>query len=340
MKRVPARPNSSLHRLVVASALIFSLVAGFWLFAIRIEPSALILRSYYEKFAAATAVETDHYAPSLAIRKKGGQNYGDGGADTAFDVYRPVTALKEELPTVVWIHGGGWLSGSKADVEPYARKIASSRFTVVSVNYPLSPANEFPTATVAINQALKYITDRASLYGIDSDNIILAGNGAGANLASQLAALTTNADYAAQLGMQPSLQPEQLSGVVLNGGIYDVAATTQVGGITGWVTRVGLRAYTGERYPWERDDAGLVSPLTGVYGEFPATWITAGDADPLTQNQAVPFAEVLTRNGVAVSTLFPDAGSAMPPDYQFMLALPQAKRAFASMLDFMHEVTQ
>ena len=325
--------------IVIAGALVFVLVAAFWLFAIRIEPSALLLRTYYEKLAAATAVETDHYGPSVSVTAKRGQNYGDGGAETSFAVYRPESAKREKLPTVVWIHGGGWISGSNVDVEPYLRKLASAHYTVVALNYPLSPSNEFPAATRAINSALSYLTSHSTLYGIDSSRIVLAGNSAGANLAAQVAALHTNPQYAATLGIAPALRPEQLAGVVLNGGLYDVSAAAELTGVTGWVTRVELRAYTGERYPLDSADAALISVTNGVTADFPATWMTGGDADQLTQNQLVPFSQVLARNGVPASLLIPDAGSALPPDYQFMLALPQAKRAFASMLDFVHDVT-
>ena len=231
------------------------------------------------------------------------------------------------------------MSGSKEDVGPYLRKLASGGYTVVALNYPLAPANEYPDSTVAINDALRYLIDWDRIYGVNPERIVLAGNGAGANLASQVATLTTNPEYANQVGITPALRPEQLRGVVLDGGVYDVASAAAVPGLSGWRTRVELRAYTGDRYPTESPDAPLISTIHSVTRAFPATWISAGDADPLTTSQAIPFAEQLTAVGVPVSTVFADPGSSLPEDYQFMLALPQAKRTFGSMLDFIRSVT-
>lgn len=324
---------------LVAAALVVSAVAGYWLFGIRTEPSALLLRTYTDKFAEAVAVETDHYAPSVDISVRRDRNYGSVTPETSFDIYRPASAIGEALPTVIWLHGGGWIAGSKADVSPYARKLASARFTVVTLNYPLSPAHVFPEATTAVNHAIAYLLDRAALYGIDPERIILAGNGSGANLASQIAGIVTKPSYAAKLGIEPSLRPEQLRGVVLAGGLYDVAATASLSGIPAWATSVQLRAYTGSDRPLDDPDAERISTTDAVSAAFPPTWITGADADPLTENQAIPFAAALMRAGVPVSSLFPEPGTGLPAEYQFLLGLPEAKKAFASLVDFVAALT-
>ncbi|MBW4095565.1 MAG: alpha/beta hydrolase fold domain-containing protein [Acidobacteria bacterium] len=43
------------------------------------------------------------------------------------------------LPTIVWIHGGAWISGYKEDADPYARMLAGRGFTAVSFVYTLPP---------------------------------------------------------------------------------------------------------------------------------------------------------------------------------------------------------
>lgn len=333
------RTSQHPHRVIIAIALVFSAVTSLWLFGARSEPAALMLRMYYEKFASATAVETDHYSSGLAVKRKANRNYGDGGVETAFDVYRPVTANANALPTVFWLHGGGWVGGSKENVAPFLRKISSSRFTVVALNYPLAPDHAFPAAITAVNSGIAYVLDRAESFGIDPNNIVIAGNGAGANLASQVAAMATNADYADRLGISSTLSTQQLRGVVLNGGIFDVATTDELSGLTRIVTKYELWAYTGQRDATNSPAASLISTIDALTARFPATWMTAGDADQLPSTQSAPFAQALVNAGVPTTTLFADAGSGTPSDYQFMLALPEARRAFTSLLEFLHQVT-
>lgn len=327
------------HRLLIASALVFSAIGTIWLFGIRIEPSALLLRTYTDKFASATAIETDHYAPQTSVSRKANQNYGAGGVETSFDVYRPTSAGKKKLPTVFWVHGGGWIGGSKDFVAPFLRKMASAGYTVVGLNYPLAPTHQYPSVIAALNDAFDYVIDRSAAYGVDTSNIVLAGNEVGANMVSQIAVLTTNSTYAAEAGLESGLSKIQLKGVILNGGIYDVAATQSLTGLARWRTNTQLWATTGSR-DWAQIAAGeQISTIDGISRSFPPTWMAAGDMDPLTAQQSVPFATRLAASGVAVTTIFPDQGANLPADFQFMLALPAAKRAFGSMLDFIAQVT-
>ena len=62
--------------------------------------------------------------------------YGDGPGER-LDVYRPQGA--GPLPTVVWIHGGGWIGGSKEELANWCRLIAGHGFAVVAVGYSLRP---------------------------------------------------------------------------------------------------------------------------------------------------------------------------------------------------------
>ena len=324
---------------MIAVALVISAIGMLCLFGLRIEPSALLLRTYLDKFASATAIETDHYSPTTTVTRKLNQNYGNGGVETSFDVFRLKSAGATPQPTVFWIHGGGWIGGSKDFVAPYLRKMASSGITVIGVNYPLAPGHQYPTAVEAINSAIRYVLARATFYGVDRNNIVLAGNEAGANLASQIAGISTNASYSEQVGIASALSARQLKGVILDGGIYDVPALDTLTGLSRWRVDTELWAYTGSRGVVASQNDEQISTIQSISSQFPSTWMTGGDMDPLTQNQSVPFAAALTNAGVSVTSLFADSGSNLPADYQFMLALPSAKRAFGSMLDFIHQVT-
>jgi acetyl esterase/lipase len=75
-------------------------------------PSAMIIRAVFTKGGDETAAEMDKHVPDTKLTEKLDVAYGDDGADTTMDVFRPASATGP-LPTVVWIHGGAWISGRR-----------------------------------------------------------------------------------------------------------------------------------------------------------------------------------------------------------------------------------
>ena len=61
------------------------------------------------------------------------QSYRDGDDDAQLDAYYPSESTSA-LPTVVWVHGGGWISGSRTDADGYYKLLANQGFTVISVD--------------------------------------------------------------------------------------------------------------------------------------------------------------------------------------------------------------
>jgi acetyl esterase/lipase len=307
-------------------------------------PSALIIRAVFDRGAATTLAELQRNDDTIGIRERLDIVYGDAGASTSLDVYTPgpdVNPDDRALPAVVWIHGGAWISGDKANVRPYLRLLAAKGFATVGLNYTDSPDATYPTAVTQLNSALGYLTENAADLGIDPTRIVLAGDSAGANLASQLATLTTSPSYAQAVGIVPSLSPDQLRGVVLNCGIYDVRGIPEVPGLVGWGFRSALWAYLGERDWSKTAGASQMSTIESVDADFPTTWVTGGNGDPLTETQSVPLAARLTELGVNVETVFypADHEPELPHEYQFKLDFDDAKSALASMEQFLARVT-
>jgi len=303
-------------------------------------PAALLIRALFEQDADKTVAEMDKYAPKDGVDAQLDLQYGDGGEDTSFDVFTP-SGSTGPLPTVVWIHGGAWISGSKENVDPYARIIASHGYTAVALNYTVSPEATYPTALNQLNDALGYLVEHAEELRIDPDRIVIAGDSAGANLTSQLATIVTSPDYAALVGVTPSLAPEQLRAVVLDCGIYDVSGIPNAPGLAGWGFRIALWAYIGDK-DWSVHPGGKqMGVLDDVTADFPTTWISGGNGDPLTAVQSKPLAAKLQSLGVDVTELFypDDTTPALPHEYQFHLDSPEARSALTSTIDFLKKVT-
>ncbi len=90
------------------------------------------------------------------------------------------------------MHGGGWIAGDKAastiDVLPYAAR----KWAVVNINYRLADVAKAPAAIVDARKALEWIYEKADEYYFDTDNIVVAGESAGAHLALMAGLLRKN----------------------------------------------------------------------------------------------------------------------------------------------------
>jgi acetyl esterase/lipase len=109
-------------------------------------------------------------------------------------------------------------------------------------------------------------------------------------------------------------------------------------GIPGWGTRTIVWAYTGSR---DKASATLdrMSTIQYVSSEFPVTFISGGNDDPLTDHQSVPLASKLESPGVHVETLFyaEDHEPGLEHEYQFTLDNSDGQQALAQMLAFMKQ---
>jgi acetyl esterase/lipase len=323
--------------LVVVTVLVFTVSP--W-------PSALIIRQVFQDGAKKTAAIMAPYAPTSGVDSVLDAQYATDSKQphvkasdfTQLDVFYP-TGTTTQLGTVIWTHGGAWISGNKANDRSYFEILASKGYTVVGLNYTYGPEAQYPTAVFELNQAHQFLLDNAEKFHIDPSKIVLAGDSAGAQLSSQLAALITNPDFANEMDFTPALSPEQVQGVVLNCGVYQLTSLIGGKGILGWGDDVSLWAYTGDRDITTSPAMAQMSTINHVTADFPSTYISGGNADPLTAENSKPFAAKLQTLGVNVTELFwpADYTPALPHEYQFKLNLDAAQTALTETLAFLNE---
>jgi acetyl esterase len=98
-------------------------------------------------------------------------------------VYRP--ALAQDLPALVYFHGGGFVICNLDTHDRLCRSLANeSGCVVVAVDYPLSPEHKFPAAVEDSYAATRYVAEHATEFGVDSSRIAVGGDSAGGNLAA------------------------------------------------------------------------------------------------------------------------------------------------------------
>ena len=106
--------------------------------------------------------------------------------DLKADVYLPKTEGAEKYPSVLLIHGGGWLTGSKENERVMAQHLANNGYVAVTAAYRLGTEAKYPAAVEDLKDALKWMQKNSDKYHINSDEIAVLGASAGAQLATLL----------------------------------------------------------------------------------------------------------------------------------------------------------
>src|SRR2546423_5885213 len=132
----------------------------------------------------------------------------------ALDVYSPAGA--KNLPVVVWIHGGGWQTGDKKEVQLKPQAFNDKGFVFVSTNYRLLPDVDMGTIVRDVAKGVHWVHDHIAEHGGDPSRLFIMGHSAGAQLA---ALLCTDDRYLKAEGLSLAL----IKGCVpVDGDTYDV----------------------------------------------------------------------------------------------------------------------
>ena len=241
-------------------------------------------------------------------------SYGSHGKWSLLDVYYP-EQTDAPLPTIVSIHGGGYVYGDKEIYRRYCMDLAKRGFAVVNFNYRLAPKWKFPAPLYDTNAVMEWVRKNAARYHLDPNRIILVGDSAGAQLASQYAAIATNPAYAALFPIKvPKITIRCLG---LNCGMYDAA-------LQAVSPRKGLALdYIGKDLP---DDDPRFRVLQAITDRYPPAYITTSCHDTL-RSCAEPMYEFLKAKGIptAWKCYGTDADETIGHVFHVNIALDEAK---------------
>lgn len=109
-----------------------------------------------------------------------------GAHDLKLDLYLPAGDARAPRPAIVFVHGGGWRAGVRANFAPMAIRMAERGYVAATISYRLSPEAPYPAAIHDAKAAVRWVRAHAGEYGIDPGRIAIAGGSAG----GQIAALT------------------------------------------------------------------------------------------------------------------------------------------------------
>jgi acetyl esterase len=314
MPPVPAARSRLASRLVRwcrGAAVRASLLISPW-------PAALLMRKVFAAGSDRLTTALDRHAPANVIGLIN-ERYG-ADPDMLLDVFRPASAIGP-MPLVVWVHGGGFVGGTKDELAGYFKLLASNGFAVAAPRYSLAPGRRYPTPLRQLMQALQYLQENAGRLLIDPDRIALAGDSAGAHIAAQAGALVTTPGYAEAVGITATITPAQLRGLILACGLYDLQLVRHPTAPAGRLfVQASLLAYSGKRRFLDDPAFAAWSITDHVSTAFPPALITVGNADPLRTHSELLAAKLQTLGAETETLFFPD-GHQPPVDHEYQFDL-------------------
>jgi acetyl esterase/lipase len=241
--------------------------------------------------------------------------------EARLDLYVTRTPAKP-LPTLIWIHGGGWTGGTKESATGIPAFLAMG-MNVVNVEYRLARVAPAPAAVEDCRCALRWVIQHAKEYGIDTARLVVSGGSAGGHLALTTGMLPASAGLDRQC---PGPDNLKVAAIVNWYGISDVNEL---------LDGPNMRAYA---VTWlgsapDRDQiAKRVSPLTYVRAGLPPILTIHGDADPtVPYTQSVRLHKALADAGVANELLTMPGGK-----HGFDCCTPtQRLQAYAKIREFL-----
>ena len=133
------------------------------------------------------------------------------------DIYCPIT-YEDEIPVIVYIHGGGFESGSKDLTRHFCMKLSNYGFLVFSLEYRLCPETNVYGQLQDIAAALHYVDKMGPKFRGIPGMIHMAGDSAGAFLAIYTAAIQRNPVLARAAEVRPCYL--EIKSLALISGMY------------------------------------------------------------------------------------------------------------------------
>ena len=209
--------------------------------------------------------------------------------DAKLDVYVPreVTAPN---PTVIYIHGGGWVGGAKETSWLQLVPYLEAGWSVVNVEYRLARISLAPAAVEDCRCALRWIIRNAKQYNFDTTKLVVTGHSAGGHLSLTTGMVPASAGLDREC---PGTEDLKVAAIVNWFGITDVVDLLDGANMkeyaVAWLSSM----------PNREEVARRVSPLTYVRAGLPPIITIHGDADPtVPYTHAVRLQDALNKAGV------------------------------------------
>lgn len=209
--------------------------------------------------------------------------------EAKLDVYAPRDAAGL-TPTLIYIHGGGWVVGTKESAMLAVMPYLEMGWAVVNVEYRLGRVSLAPAAVEDCRCALRWVYRNAKEYKFDTGKLVVTGHSAGGHLSLTTGMLPASAGLDRQC---PGNEDLKVAAIINWFGITDVGDLLDGPNMQSYAV-----AWMGSLSNRE-EIARRVSPLNYVRPGLPPILTIHGDADPtVPYSHAVRLHQVLDKAGV------------------------------------------
>lgn len=209
-------------------------------------------------------------------------------------IYTPVNQGGKPLPIIVFMHGGGFVSGDLDTHDVLTRALANSvAAIVIAVDYRLAPEHPFPAGAEDGYAVLAWVGANAGELGGDAKRIAVAGDSAGGNLATVMAMLARDRSgpaLVAQLLMYPTLSNKMDTASWQQFGEQNFPTRQVMQNVLAAYVPAGMSLY-----------APQIAPLWANLHSLPPALLQVGEHDPL-RDECSAYAAQLTLAGVSATT--------------------------------------
>jgi acetyl esterase len=265
---------------------------------------------------------------------------GDGIRGHRLDVLTPrgMQNSGHRMPVYVYFHGGGWTSGDKLPLTKYCASQAAGGMVVVNVNYRMAGQFHMKHMLHDGNAALAWVRANIADFGGDPQTMVPAGDSAGGQIASLLAAMTNRAELAEHYDVVPAVSRSSLNGVVLHCGAVDFSVIFERGFIMGRGFVRMLLPGRGKGVSLARASRWL-SPIEWIDSDFAPVLVTTSERDFFYRANLNYVAE-LRSHGVHVDTvIFEGARRNTEHTWQQNYRYPESQEVYRNVQQFVHRVS-
>jgi len=198
-----------------------------------------------------------------------------GGKDLGLDIYLPAGVESPSL--LVWVHGGAWTTGTKAQVP---KVFVANGIATASVDFRQSTEARFPAAVHDIKAAIRFLRAKGPEYGYRTDRIAIAGSSSGGHLAALVGVTNGHQELEGTVG-QHLKESSAVQAILVYYGASNLAtilAQSTPFGLN--MRRPALERFLGALPENARDLAELASPVAHVDRTDPPLLLLHGDQDP------------------------------------------------------------
>jgi len=219
-----------------------------------------------------TTIPFEHYGEKLSDI-----TYCNADPAQKMDVYFPQSG--GPWPTVIYVHGGGWMHGDKSEATLFASGLNSMGFLVVSLNYRLYPPATFPAMIEDLKCAVRSLRAHAGDYNLDPNHIAAMGASAGGHLVALLGTSEANSPW--DVGEYLD-QSSRVQAVVSLAGVMDLSHT--------FPNADGNDVETMRHIGFNEANVVEASPISHITPDDPPFLLIHGDRDtrvPYQQSQVM-----------------------------------------------------